>query len=62
MRDPKVERSNRARAGWRDLSEDHRNALELLRQSRETADEDYVVDAAGFWLEHLAPVEQRVQA
>jgi hypothetical protein len=59
MRDPKVERSKRAREG----SQDHRNALELLRQSRETADQDYVMDAAGFWLERIwAYDEQRVTA
>jgi len=62
MRDPKIERSKRARDGWRDQGTEHQNTLEVLRQARQTADQDYVIDAAGFWLSHLAPAEQRVQA
>jgi hypothetical protein len=62
MKDPKKERAFRAHEAWLAQEEAHATALELLRQSRETANERYVAEAAGFWLAHLAPVEQRAQA
>jgi hypothetical protein len=62
MRDPKVERGRRAQEAWHDHEDAHRIALELLRQARELADERYVAEAAGFWLAHLAPIEQRANA
>jgi hypothetical protein len=61
MRDPKVERGRRAQEAWQDHKNAHRIALELLRQSRELADERYVSEAAGFWLSRLAPIEQRAK-
>jgi len=62
MRDPHVERSRRAREAWQKEEAAHDAALQLLRQSRATANENYVVDAAGFWLNRLAPEQQRASA
>ena len=33
--------------------------VRLLAETREKADPDYVVDAAGFWMQHQAPPAQR---
>jgi len=62
MRDPHIERSRRAREAWQREEADRESVLELLRQSRETANENYVVEAAGFWLARLAPDSQSVSA
>ena len=62
MRDLRAERAQRARQAWRKEDDAHNAALELLRLSRETADEGYVRDAAGFWLNRLAPESQRSSA
>lgn len=62
MRDLRAERAQRARQAWRKEDDAHHAALALLRQSRETADQDYVREAAGFWLNRLAPETKREMA
>lgn len=60
MRDPHVERSRRARQAWKRQLAGRDSVLQRLRRSRLSADQRYVIEAAGFWLRRLAPFVQRV--